>query len=157
MSYPRNLRRLATALALASIAFAGCVSVAAAMRGNAADGPMRVPSGEEQPIDWSTVQVIPYLSHGTLTAPQPSSASQKGEDPYSTDVNVRPGESLGGPDGGPSPKREARQQPSVTDIGSDYAEECKRLLLGGFADELAVCLDLGARAGAGEAVWTDRD
>ena len=151
MSHRRNLRRLASALVVASIAFAGCVSVAAAMRGE----PTRVPSGEEQPIDWTTVQVIPYLSHGTLTAPgvKPA-AARTGDDPFSTDVNVRPGESLGGPDGGPSTTRGVQQQPSVNDIGSDFAEECRRLLLGGFPDELDVCLDLGAR---GERVWTDRD
>jgi len=152
MSYRRSFRRLAAGLALASIAFAGCVSVAAAMH---SESPARIPSGEQQPIDWSTVQVIPYLSHGTLTAPDAQSAATRtGEDPYSTDVNVRPGESLGGPDGGPSPKRQAQQQPSDRDIGSDIVEECRRLLLGGYPDELGMCLDLGAR---GERVWTDRD
>ena len=153
MSYRRSFRRLATGLALAVMAFAGCVSVAAAMRGETGTTPV-----EEQPIDWSTVAVIPYLSHGVLTDPAPKASSTRStEDPYLSDVNVRPGESLGGPDGGPSPKRDAQQTPSVADIGSDYAAECQRLLGKGDPDELAVCLDLGARGGAGEAVWTDRD
>ena len=44
--------------------------------------------------------MIPYLSHGLLTQEQAdAAAAQAIHDPYLTDVFVRPGESLGGPDG----------------------------------------------------------
>jgi hypothetical protein len=57
-----------------------------------------IPRGDEEFIDGQEVNVIPYLSHGILTA------EEAADDPYLTDVYVRPGESLGGPDGGPVTK-----------------------------------------------------
>jgi hypothetical protein len=60
-----------------------------------------IPQGDEPLIDEST-QVIPYLSHGIVTeADQAAAAAEAIHDPFLTDVFVRPGESLGGPDGGP--------------------------------------------------------
>src|SRR4029079_12035909 len=51
-------------------------------------------------IDTKAVQVVPYLSHGLLTQEQAdAAAAQAIHDPYLTDTFVRPGESLGGPDG----------------------------------------------------------
>ena len=44
--------------------------------------------------------MIPYLSHGILTQEEADAAdAQAIHDPYLSDVFVRPGESLGGPDG----------------------------------------------------------
>ena len=44
--------------------------------------------------------MIPYLSHGILTQEEAdAAAAQAIHDPYLTDIFVRPGESLGGPDG----------------------------------------------------------
>ena len=51
--------------------------------------------------------MIPYLSHGILTQDEADATAQANADPYRTDVNVRPGESLGGPDGGPAAPRPA--------------------------------------------------
>lgn len=60
-----------------------------------------IPQGDEPVIDESS-QVIPYLSHGIVTeAAQAAAAAEAIHDPFLTDVFVRPGESLGGPDGGP--------------------------------------------------------
>jgi hypothetical protein len=59
-----------------------------------------IPEGDEQFIDSSSPQVIPYLSHGLLTqADADAAAAEAIHDPYLTDVFVRPGESLGGADG----------------------------------------------------------
>lgn len=152
MSYRRSFRRLAAGLSIASIGVATCVSAAAAMHGGPAESPVRIPSGETQHIDWSAVEVIPYLSHGMLTAPDAQSASRTGSDPYLTDVNVRPGESLGGPDGGPAPKRDAQQQQSAGDTASGLADQCRRLDVKD-PEQLEAC----ARRGFGETTWTDRD
>ena len=66
-----------------------------------------IPHGDEQFIG-EAVEVIPYLSHGILTQQQADAlTAHVGNDPYLTDVNVRPGESLGGPDGGPAAPRPA--------------------------------------------------
>jgi hypothetical protein len=124
MSYRRRhrwFRRMALGLAFASVMFAGRASVAAAKidpgtggsRYVAAGGwsglvdvesgiPLAagIPHGDEQFIDDQGVQVIPYLSHGLLTQEDADAASAQAiHDPYLTDVFVRPGESLGGPDG----------------------------------------------------------
>ena len=59
-----------------------------------------IPEGDEQFIALDSVQVIPYLSHGILTQEEADAAAAKAiHDPYLTDVFVRQGESLGGPDG----------------------------------------------------------
>ncbi len=85
-----------------------------------------VPNGDEQFIDEHAVQVIPYLSGGILTEADAQAAAAQTippdgdsiairnaletqtqtlavaeaiHDPYLTDLFVRPGESLGGPDG----------------------------------------------------------
>jgi hypothetical protein len=124
MSYRRRhrwFRRMALGLAFASVMFAGRASVAAAKidpgtggsRYVAAGGwsgevdpesgiPLSagIPHGDEQFIDPKAVQVVPYLSQGILTQEQAdAAAAQAIHDPYLTDVFVRPGESLGGPDG----------------------------------------------------------
>ncbi|NUT54412.1 MAG: hypothetical protein HOQ03_00325, partial [Thermoleophilia bacterium] len=61
-----------------------------------------IPHGDEQFID-EGIQVIPYLSHGILSEAEADAAAARSaeaiHDPYLTDVFVRPGESLGGPDG----------------------------------------------------------
>jgi hypothetical protein len=124
MSYRRRhrwFRRMALGLAFASVMFAGRASVASAKvdpgtggsRYVAAGGwsgevdpesgiPLSagIPHGDEQLIDTKAVQVVPYLSHGLLTQEQAdAAAAQAIHDPYLTDIFVRPGESLGGPDG----------------------------------------------------------
>ena len=124
MSYRRRhrwFRRMALGLAFASVMFAGRASVAAAKIDEGTDGSRYVaaggwsgqvdpesgiplsagiPQGDEQFIDAQAVEVIPYLSHGILTqAEADAAAAQAIHDPYLTDVFVRPGESLGGPDG----------------------------------------------------------
>jgi len=59
-----------------------------------------IPEGDEQFIAPDSVQVIPYLSHGILTQEQADAVAAKAiHDPFLTDVFVRQGESLGGPDG----------------------------------------------------------
>jgi hypothetical protein len=59
-----------------------------------------IPAGDEQLIDPSAIQVIPYLSHGILSeADAQAAAAQASQDPYLTDVFVRPGEAQAGPDG----------------------------------------------------------
>jgi len=112
---------MALGLAFAAVIFAGRASVAAAKiepgtggsRYVAAGGwsgavdsesgiPLSagIPEGDEQFIDPSAAQVVPYLSHGLLTQEQADAAAARAiHDPYLTDIFVRPGESLGGPDG----------------------------------------------------------
>jgi len=60
-----------------------------------------IPQGDEQFVGERANDVIPYLSHGILAQAQADDVAQAGDDPYLTDIHVRPGESLGGPDGGP--------------------------------------------------------
>ena len=130
MSYRRKhrwFRRMALGLAFASVMVAGRVSVAAAKVDEGVGGsryistegwsgrvdlesgvPLAagIPEGDEQFIDDRTVQVIPYLSHGILTEAQAQGTGvQAIQDPYLTDVFVRPGEELAGPDGqAPAPE-----------------------------------------------------
>jgi hypothetical protein len=124
MSYRRRhrwFRRMALGLAFASVMFAGQVSVAAAKSDEGTGGSRYVsaggwsglvdmesgiplsagiPEGDEQFIDAQAVQVIPYLSQGILTeADAQAAAAEAIHDPYLTDIYVKPGESLGGPDG----------------------------------------------------------
>ena len=126
MSYPRKNRwisRMAFGLVLASVLVAGVASVAAATIDLGTRGSHHVkvgnfsgqvddetgipvgagiPHGDEQFIDGQGVAVIPYLSHGILTQEAANALSARSaDDPFASDVNVRPGESLGGPDGGP--------------------------------------------------------
>jgi hypothetical protein len=133
MSYPRRhrwFRRIALGLAIASVGVAGRASVVGAMIDPGTQGSHHVkaggwsgiadnesgiplsagiPHGDEQYIDEQAVEVIPYLSHGILTQAQAdATTAQAVDDPYLTDVHVRPGESLGGPDGGPVVPRSAR-------------------------------------------------
>ena len=121
MSYSRRHRwfpRLALGLAVASVMFVGRASVAAA----------KVDEGTSAA---QQIQVIPYLSHGILTQEQADATdAQAGEDPYLSDVNVRPGESLGGPDGGPVVTR-----PQATRVEAETQKD----------------------DGQNERVWTDRD
>ena len=131
MSYPREHRwfhRMAFGLAFASVMFAGRASVAPAKIDPGTHGSGRVtaggwsgmvdlesgiplsagiPLGDEEFLDDQAVAVIPYLSHGILTQDEADATAQAGNDPYLSDVNVRPGESLGGPDGGPAAPRPA--------------------------------------------------
>ena len=124
MSYRRRhrwFRRMALGLAFASVMFAGRASVAAAKIDPGTGGSRYVvaggwsgqvdpetgipisagiPQGDEQFIDAQGVEVIPYLSHGILTQEAADAAkAQAIHDPYLSDVFVRSGESLGGPDG----------------------------------------------------------
>jgi hypothetical protein len=124
MTYRRRhrwFRRMALGLAFASVMLAGRVSVAAAKFDEGTSGSRYVsaggwsgavdmesglpvsagiPEGDEQFISTDSVQVVPYLSHGILTeADAQVAAAEAIHDPYLTDVFVRPGESLGGPDG----------------------------------------------------------
>ena len=131
MSYLKKhrwFRRMALGLAFASVMFVGRASVAPAkidpgtdVSGHVTAGgwsgmvdlesgiPISagIPQGDEQFIDAQSVTVIPYLSHGILTQDEADATAQTNGDPYRTDVNVRPGESLGGPDGGPAAPRPA--------------------------------------------------
>ena len=117
MTYRRRhrwLRRLALGLAFATFAAPAAAKPGDGVRYVTAGGwsgyvdsetgiPVSagIPQGDEPVIDEST-QVIPYLSHGIVTeADQAAAAAEAIHDPYLTDVFVRQGESLGGPDGGP--------------------------------------------------------
>jgi hypothetical protein len=128
MSYPREhrwFRRIAFGLAIASVVVAGRAS---AMIDPGTHGSQQVkaggwsgavdiesgiplsagiPLGDEEFVDDQAVDVIPYLSHGILTQEEADAAAQTGDDQYLSDVYVRPGESLGGPDGGPVAPRPA--------------------------------------------------
>jgi hypothetical protein len=112
MTYRRRhrwLRRLALGLAFATFAAPAAAKPAEGVRYVTAGGwsgyvdsetGIPVSAGIPQ-IDEST-NVIPYLSHGIVTeADQAAAAAEAIHDPFLTDVFVRPGESLGGPDGGP--------------------------------------------------------
>lgn len=114
MTYRRRhrwLRRIAFGLAFAAI-----VSPAAAKVDEGGSGGRYVSAGGwSGPVDPETgvplsagivgfdeapIEVIPYLSHGILTeADRQAAAAEAIHDPYLTDVFVRQGESLGGPDG----------------------------------------------------------
>ena len=130
MKYRRRqrwLRRLAFGLAFATVAVGGRVAPAFAKPDEGGTGGRYVSTpGWSGPVDENGIplsagmpstddqfiQVIPYLSHGTLTQKQADAlAAPSGDelafrsaiaaqDPYLTDINVRQGESLGGPDGG---------------------------------------------------------
>jgi hypothetical protein len=138
MSYPskqRWLGRIALGLALTSVMFVGRASGSQARidpgsgcssyvkaggwsgmvdRESGIPCSAGIPSGNEQ-----AVEVIPYLSHGILTQEEADAAAVKAiHDPFLNDINVRPGESLGGPDGGPKvthpqAARGARTQPEI--------------------------------------------
>jgi len=131
MSYLKKhrwFRRMALGLAFASVMFVGRASVAPAkidpgtdVSGHVTAGGWSgmvdlesgipqsagIPLGDDKLIDGQAVGVIPYLSHGILTQDEADATAQTNGDPYRTDVNVRPGESLGGPDGGPAAPRPA--------------------------------------------------
>ena len=73
-----------------------------------------IPQGDEQFTGDQAPQVIPYLSHGILTeADAAAAAAEAIHDPYLTDVFVRPGESLGGPDGDEIAVRNALDRQAV--------------------------------------------
>ena len=126
MSYPSKHRwfgRIAFCLALTSVLFVGRASGSQARlepgsgcssyvkaggwsgmvdRESGIPCSAGIPSGDDELIDEQAVQVIPYLSHGILTQEEADAAAAKvSNDPFLNDVNIRPGESLGGPDGGP--------------------------------------------------------
>ena len=158
MSYPRKHRwfsRMALGLALASVMFVGRASVAPARidPGTQGSGYVKaggwsgmvdlesgvplsagIPNGDEQFIDEQAVDVIPYLSHGILTQAEADAAAKADDDPYLTDVNVRPGESLGGPDGGPAAPRPALKSKD-TSAKADTQADIERM----------------------RRIWTDRD
>jgi hypothetical protein len=130
MKYRRRqrwLRRFAFGLAFATVAVGGRVAPAFAKPDEGGTGGRYVSTaGWSGPVDENGIplsagmpssddqfiQVIPYLSHGVVTQAQASAlAAPSGDelafrntiasqDPYLTDINVRQGESLGGPDGG---------------------------------------------------------
>jgi hypothetical protein len=164
MSYPRRnrwFRRIALGLALASVMVAGRASVGAAMIDPGTNGtdyvtaggwsglvdlesgiPLSagIPYGDEQFIDLQALDFIPYLSHGMLTQEDAdAAAAQADDDPFLNDVNVRPGESLGGPDGGPVVKRSAVEPQGARAKADEQADDEQ-------ADDEQT-----------ERVWTDRD
>jgi len=130
MSHPSKHRwfgRIALGLALTSVMFVGRASVSQARvepgsgcssyvkaggwsgevdRESGIPCAAGIPSLGDDIVDVKAVRVIPYLSHGILTQEQADAAASKAirravhDDPFLSDVNVRPGESLGGPDGG---------------------------------------------------------
>ena len=159
MSYPRRnrwFRLIALGFAVASVPFAGGAS---AMIDPGTQGYVKaggwsgmvdlesgiplsagIPRGDEEFIDEQSVKVIPYLSHGTLTQEQADvTARQADDDPYLNDVNVRPGESLGGPDGGPVMKRSALETQGARAKADEQADDEQ-------ADDEQT-----------QRVWTDRD
>jgi hypothetical protein len=131
MKYRRRqrwLRRLALGLAFATVVVGGRVSPAFAKpdEGGAAtryastegwSGPVDengIPVSAGIPTEEQTIQVIPYLSHGMLTEADASQAAAEAiHDPYLTDVFVRQGESLGGPDGSEAATARALQSQAV--------------------------------------------
>ncbi len=146
MSYRRRhrwFRRMALGLAFSLAVFAGRASVAAAKFDEGTTGSRYVaaggwsglvdpesgiplsagiPQGDEQFIDEQAVQVIPYLSQGLLTeADAQAAAAQAIHDPYLTDVFVRPGESLGGPDGDAIAIRNALTDQALTAASEEIA------------------------------------
>ena len=164
MSYRRRnrwFRRIALGLALASVMVAGRASVGAAMIDPGTNGSDYVTAGgwsglvdlesgiplsagipydDEQFIDLQALDFIPYLSHGMLTQEQADAAAAPADDdPYLNDVNVRPGESLGGPDGGPVVKRSAFKLQGASAKADEQASDEQP------DDEQT------------ERVWTDRD
>jgi hypothetical protein len=78
-----------------------------------------IPEGDEQYIDG----VVPYLSQGILAAEGTQvGAATASHDPYLTDVFVRPGEALGGPDGiAPSVSHVALTAVRPDDRGNRFA------------------------------------
>jgi len=158
MPYPRKHRwfhRMAFGLAFASVMFAGRASVAPAKIDPGTHGSGRVtsggwsgmvdlesgiplsagiPLGDEEFVDDQAVDVIPYLSHGVLTQEEADATAQAGDDPYLSDVYVRPGESLGGPDGGPVAPRAALESKD-TSVKADTQADIERM----------------------RRIWTDRD
>jgi hypothetical protein len=158
MSYPKKhrwFRRMALGLAFASVMFVGRASVAPAKIDPGTQGsglvtaggwsgmvdlesgiPLSagIPLGDEEFIDGQAVEVIPYLSHGILTQDEADATAQAGDDPYLTDVYVRPGESLGGPDGGPAAPRPALES-NETSAKADTQADIERM----------------------RRIWTDRD
>lgn len=131
MKYRRRqrwLRRLALGLAFATVVVGGRVSPAFAKpdEGGAGtryastegwSGPVDengIPVSAGIPTEDQTMQVIPYLSHGMLTESDASLAAAEAiHDPYLTDVFVRQGESLGGPDGSEAATAKAVQSRAV--------------------------------------------
>ena len=131
MSYPSKHRwfgRIALGLALASVMFVGRASGSQARvdpgsgcssyvkaggwsgmvdRESGIPCSAGIPSGDDELIGERAVKVIPYLSHGILTQEEADAAAVRAihkaveGDPFLSEINVRPGESLGGPDGGP--------------------------------------------------------
>ena len=158
MSYPRKhpwFHRIAFGLAFASVMFVGRASVAPAKIDPGTHGSGRVtaggwsgmvdlesgipqsagiPLGDDELIDGQAVGVIPYLSHGILTQDDADATARTENDPYLTDVNVRPGESLGGPDGGPAAPRPALESKD-TSAKADRQADIERM----------------------QRIWTDRD
>ena len=146
MSYPRKHRwfsRIALGLALASVLFVGRASVAPAKIDPGTQGsgfvkaggwsgmvdlesgvPLSagMPHGDEQFIGGQAVDVIPYLSHGILTQAEADNVAQAGDDPYLSDIHVRPGESLGGPDGGPVVTRPQAARAQAPQTDGDHTE-----------------------------------
>lgn len=143
MSYPRRKQwviRAALGLAVAAALIAGRASVVAASIDPGTHGsgyvtaggwsglvdletgiPLSagIPFGDEEYIDDQTLEVIPYLSHGMLSQED----AQVENDPYLNDVFVRPGESLGGPDGGSAAPRSSLETESSSAKADDQADE----------------------------------
>ena len=137
-----------------------------------------IPHGDEQFIDEQSVEVIPYLSHGILTQAQADATAAPADDDHSvTDIFVRPGESLGGPDGGPVVSRSARgshgiraaadaqakDDPYLTDINVRPGESLggpdggPLVTRGARSEGTLADSDAQTEDGQTERVWTDRD
>jgi hypothetical protein len=76
----------------------------------------------------------PRHTHGILTQDEADATAQADDDPYLTDVYVRPGESFGGPDGGPAAPRPALESKN-TSAKADTQADIERM----------------------QRIWTDRD
>ena len=115
MTYRRRhrwLRRFALGLAFATFAAPAAAKpdegsngvryVTAGGWSGYVDSETGIPVSAGIPQSDESTNVIPYLSQGIVTeADQAAAAAEAIHDPYLTDVFVRQGESLGGPDGGP--------------------------------------------------------
>ena len=146
MSYLKRHRwfgRMALGLAVASVMFVGRASVAPAKMDPGTHGSGHVKAGgwsgmvdleSGVPLSAGIPLGDDELIDGILTQDEADATARTNGDPYRTDVNVRPGESLGGPDGGPAAPRPALESKG-TSAKADPQADIERM----------------------RRIWTDRD